>query len=279
VLLLLKLSDHFQVLSDHYQVLPDHYQNSPPPSPLPPRTCQSLGQIVLPRSRSHSPSCSDISSINGDTFSEEENSVSERSVIVRPAPKVEQPAGKKPTFRVTQIIVTKTMEAFEKENRRKHTRIEFRMRYFSPDHLAEGHLATFDDKMQDFEVLVEEFVMSVDDLCIDYKIEMGPTKERYWTDLIVTVEAKMMAYRSSMTDKAMEIRNNIASTVSNGDSRSHDSTALKRQELQKAERAVAAQEKANADRLSETLREAETKKSAAPPHCDLVRYHVCVYHA
>lgn len=47
---------------------------SPNPPPLPPKRCQSLGPIIPPRPRSCSPSCSDLSSINGDVFSESETS-------------------------------------------------------------------------------------------------------------------------------------------------------------------------------------------------------------
>ena len=44
---------------------------SPPPPTLPPKVNQNLGPITLPRNRSLSPSsCSDLSSIHGDVFSE-----------------------------------------------------------------------------------------------------------------------------------------------------------------------------------------------------------------
>ena len=235
--------------------------NSPPPPPLPPRTCQSLGPILLPpRSRSHSRhSCSDLSSIHGDPFSEDESVINEVSVIVRPNPTASQ----KPSFRVPKIVVTKTMEVFEKETRRLYTQIEFRMRNLPPERVAQGHLATLDAKLQSFEDLMEQFVISIDELCLEYKTELGPTKEKYWTDLLVNTEAKTLNYKCSMMEKATEIRNNLSSNESNEDPRPLDNTALKRQELQIAERSLAAHEKDRSDRQSSELRERAVKRTVA----------------
>ena len=240
--------------------------NSPQPPPVPPRTCQSLGPIVPPRSRSHSPSCSDISSINGDPFSDGENSGIERSVIVRPPPKVKQTPslGQETPFRIPLIQTTRTMEASERDVKRKYNQIEFRMRTFVSESLTEGHLQTFDAKMDGFEALLEDFVLSVEDLCFDYKTEMGPVKEKYWTDLVVTTESKARTYRSSMMKKVSEVRTNHGTRENSAEERYQDqSLQLKRQELQIQERALAVKEKESADKLSETLREAGTKKSAA----------------
>ena len=64
-----------------------------------------------------------------------------------------------------------------------------------------------------------------------------------------------------MQTKADEVRRNEVSNESV--SSANDSIELKRQELQIKERVLAAQEKANSDRLSETLRDAGNKKTAA----------------
>ena len=179
-------------------------------------------------------------------------------MIVKPAPKVAEPISQIPSVQITRI-----MEAAERDVKRKHNRIEYRMRTFTSDSLTEGHLPTFDAKMEGFEALMEDLALSVEDLSLDYKTEMGHTKEKSWTDLLVTTETKARTYRSSMMNKVVEIRNNLGSRVNNGEGRYQDeSLQLKRQELQIQERALAVREKESADKLSETLREAGTKKSA-----------------
>ena len=56
--------------------------NSPSKFPVQPaRSCQSLGPIEAPRSRSHSPSCSEISSINGEVFVEAEEDVAAQEAL------------------------------------------------------------------------------------------------------------------------------------------------------------------------------------------------------
>ena len=63
---------------------------SPIAPPLPPKTCQSLGPIILPGSRSHSPTCSDLSSISKPQFLSQ-------------------------TASGVLICITETMEAIERE--------------------------------------------------------------------------------------------------------------------------------------------------------------------
>ena len=235
--------------------------NSPPPPPLPPRTCQSLGPILPPRSRSQSPCCSDISSIDGDPFSEDESSLNERSVIVRPIARIR--TAQTLSFRIPQIIVTKTMELFEQEIKIKHFQIKHRMRTLPPERLVEGLLATLDAKLETFDELVEQFALKVEELCLTYKNELGQVKEKYWTDLLVNVEAESVNYKIAIANKVTEIRNNISSNVSQDDTRALDSTALKRQELQIAERSLAAQEKDRMERNSSELREKAMKRSVS----------------
>ena len=155
------------------------------------------------------------------------------------------------------------MELFEREIKLKHAQIKYRMRSFRPEDLVEGHLATIDAKLGSFEELVEQFVLKVEELCLTYKPELGQIKERYWTDLLFTVEAEARAYSLSMVNKVTEIRSNNSSNVSQDDSRALDSTALKRQELQIAERSLAAQEKDRLERHSSELREKAEKRSVS----------------
>ena len=81
--------------------------NSPPPPPLPPRSCQSLGPICLPRPRSCSPSCSDLSSIRGDVFSDSEIFDDSKIPLIRSAP------GAPVTFKIPEICVDRIMETTE----------------------------------------------------------------------------------------------------------------------------------------------------------------------
>ena len=135
------------------------------------------------------------------------------------------------------------------------------MRSFTPDVLAFGHLATLQAKMDVIDALMEEISLLVSDLIVNYRGQMDAVREKYWTDLMVVTEAKTKAYIFSMQTKADEVRRNEVSNESV--SSANDSIELKRQELQIKERVLAAQEKANSDRLSETLRDAGNKKTAA----------------
>ena len=129
--------------------------NSPSPSPLsnPPRTCQTLGPfIVPPRSRSHSPNCSDISSIHGDPFSEDEQPLIDRLAALK---------GFDSVIKAPVIVVTGAMEAAEKEIVRRLNSLEYKMRSFTPDVLAFGQLATLQAKMDIIDALMEEISLLV----------------------------------------------------------------------------------------------------------------------
>ena len=94
---------------------------SPPPPTLPPRVQQNLGPITLPGNRSISPSsCSDLSSIHGDVFSEPVNTQSSRisSAFAAPGTPLNVPA----------IVVEGTMEAAEKEIHKKDRKLHYKMR-------------------------------------------------------------------------------------------------------------------------------------------------------
>ena len=78
--------------------------NSPQPPPLPPRTCQPLqGPSLPPEHSSHSPACTDLSSIDGDVFDQETDP--SLSVSLRPA-----------NFRYhAKTLMTGTMEEPERD--------------------------------------------------------------------------------------------------------------------------------------------------------------------
>ena len=60
--------------------------SSPPPPPHPPRYCQSIGQLVpIIPPRPCSPSCSELSSIDGDVFSDGEQLQNELEQSLSPA--------------------------------------------------------------------------------------------------------------------------------------------------------------------------------------------------
>ena len=94
------------------------------PSTFPPPP-QNLGPIILPGYRSHSPSGSDISSINGDVFSEPDNlELSSRISLAHAAPGT--------PLQIPVIKITSTMEAAEKDIKLKDKKVHYRMRTFDP---------------------------------------------------------------------------------------------------------------------------------------------------
>ena len=128
--------------------------SSPPPPTFPARVCQNLGPIVLPRNRSISPSgCSELSSIDGEVFSEPDNlEASSRIALALAAPGS--------PLKAPAIKVTDTMEAAEKEVNQKDRKLHYKMRSFNPNVLEEGNLNRFDDKMREFEVMAEDLALA-----------------------------------------------------------------------------------------------------------------------
>ena len=227
--------------------------------PIPPKTCQSLGPIVLPRSRFHSPTCSDLSSINGEVFSDTEIPVTKGSSIAKPQP-LSQTA---PSVQIPLIHITEAMEAIERECWRKKKKLYYRMRSFHPGNINGVSIATFDAKIEDFEKVAEDFVLSVEDLCLDHADALGPEKVNQLENLVKTAESDVQDYKLSMERKVDEVRRNLGINQDSSSQFQEASLQLKRQQNDIAEKALLAKEKENSEKLSETLRESGSKKAIA----------------
>ena len=123
--------------------------NSPPPA-IPPRTCQSLGpiQIVPPHPTSCSPTCSELSSINGEVFIE-----SDYSEVSRLHPSLAAPGT---TLNPQVTIVTKTMEAAKAEISKKNKKLMFKMNNFEPEDIDSETIDDYRDKLLGIETLQKQ---------------------------------------------------------------------------------------------------------------------------
>ena len=155
--------------------------NSPHPPPFPRRVCHTLGPITLPRNRSPSPCCSDISSINGEVFSDPEGIESSSKLSLA------QAAPGTPLL-VPPVTVTNTMEAGEKDVKRKDEKLHYRMRTMDPTIVNEASLHKFDPMMKEFEEMAEDLCMAVWNLCLESETVLGAEKVKALKDRQVFVE-------------------------------------------------------------------------------------------
>ena len=112
---------------------------SPQAPPVPPRSCQSVGQAG---EAIHSEICSDISSINNEVFEAE-------SVLKVPIPKSSSVSVNMGSNPVCHIVGPRTPE--EEEVLVNEDALYSRMRQFSPAAVTPALIAAFDHKMEVFE--------------------------------------------------------------------------------------------------------------------------------
>ena len=139
---------------------------SPPVPTKLPRVPQYLDPITLPRNRSQSPSSgSDLSSIHGEVFTDEVNNESSRisPALAAPGTPLKAPA----------IVITDTMEAAEKEIRQKDRKLHFKMRSYNLSMVNELNLDDHKGRMKEFESMVRDLALSIEDLCLEHAATLG----------------------------------------------------------------------------------------------------------
>ena len=140
-------------------------RNSPEAPLLSPRNCQSLDPIILPRSRSHFPTCSEVSSINGEVFSDVENQITDQSKVTPKVPLSRAVQAIGTLDRAPVIYVTGTMEAAEKEVTEKSRKLCIKMRIYQLDDLDEGSFDEHLPKMNAMEELLDDLLLSIERIC------------------------------------------------------------------------------------------------------------------
>ena len=89
---------------------------------------------------------------------------------------------------------------------RKQKKLYYRIRSFQPGDIDEVSLVTFDAKMDDFDKVAEEFVLSVEDMCHDHADALGE-RVAQWENLVKNAENDVRVYKQRMKIKVAELRN------------------------------------------------------------------------
>ena len=170
---------------------------SPQPPPLPARQCQSLGPIRPPPVCS--PSCSELSSIDGEVFTESEFS---ESRLFAKAP------GSSSCLQVPHILVTAAMEDAEKEIAGKNRVLCAKMRNFNTNCVNETNVTnnTHKEKIEKVEDLRDELVEEIEKLLIDQA--PPPEKALEWRSYLNKVESDVMSYCNALHAKVIEVKSN-----------------------------------------------------------------------
>ena len=238
--------------------------NSPSaPPPLPPRYCQSIGPILLPpASRSCSPSCFELSSIDDNVFIdiELENSELVTGQIKTPLSTSQSAPGT--PFVQPLIVITGTMDAAEKVINNKTRSLNRLIRIHPVGNINEETLDDYKENMRNIQALLLDVVEEIENLLLEFGSTMDPTRKANWTGQIPYIENTFFDFKNKITARAMEVRKGMAATV--------DGTALQQEQNDLLRRQTEAQEKAlqssideKVDKLNETSRLAEEKRKGA----------------
>ena len=236
--------------------------NSPPGPPVPPRTCQSLGQSCPPSSSSHSPSCSDISSINCEVFSDSEVNHPKSGERIPLQKSKTIPSDPFSSSELTNSVSVKMQEE-EEQILLKQNRLYRNMRVFDPGAVTEDTVGTFDADIKEVKKEFNDLAMCMDKLVIKYGTEMGPERESRWKTQQVQTESDVKDYLKVMNRQAGQFRNSGARSQDGADVFQAEQLKAMRKQNEILERSQQEKENDKAERLSETLREADAKKLAA----------------
>ena len=182
--------------------------NSPPP-PLPPRQCQSVGPPVHPRNRSHSPACSELSSISGSEVFDVETELSSQSAL----PLYLRAPGT--PFPPPNIIVTDTtMEAAEKSVRSKMRKLTIKMKSYNVNQLSAGSLERHWQNIDEVRALYEDLIKSIEELCEDFQAELQTAQKLdHWKDQPPIIDRDFQAYIASFSSKLDQLNSLVSPAV------------------------------------------------------------------
>ena len=156
------------------------------------------------------------------------------------------------------------MDDLEVDIQLKQRKLEIIMEDFPADQLDQAELVFFDKNMSSFESAYNEFVLSVESLCIKHKEDLGNEGVNRWKHVQTEARAKAVDYRKKMRKKAFEIGNAACGgEVLEANVVDPNLLDLKKKELLIQERVLAAKEKKSAEKAAEALKEASLKRSIA----------------
>ena len=225
--------------------------NSPPP-PILPRDCQSIGPPVPPRSRPHSPACSELSSISGSEvfLRETDNSYPLPLYLRAPGTPIPNP----------ETTTTITMEAAEKSVKSKMRKLTIQMKSYRPSHLSAGTVSWHKEYIDEVRNLYKDLIESIEVLCEDFESELGAEKLGHWQGQPDSIERDFDTYISSFSEKLDQIQgqNHIPDQVPQSSLDQFQTQQLKLLQQQND----ICQSRITAE-ANETMRENDAKKMAA----------------
>jgi len=200
-----------------------------PPPPLPPRRCQSSP----PRTRSCSPSCSDVRLIQGEVFTDSElfspkkgreaikSSNTRRclaSSVDPPAPSSQNCSTDAILVAETSIEVIATMDWREAEKAvvKKCKKLETKLKRYTPNDID----AKYDEVEfnKELEVMKEAFCEadeSIGELLCDYGDSMPTQQKEHWTRQATEILQLMKSHERKLRDAISRAKGNITAPASN----------------------------------------------------------------
>ena len=222
------------------------------PPPLPPRRSQSsLAPPLPPRTRSCSLSCSDVSSIQGEVFTDSEvfsprkgreaiTSSNTRQCLASrvdlPAPSSQNCSGNTLIpVTDTKIIATMDWREDEKAVVEKCMELQTEIEIYTPDDI-DGHYneEDFYKKLGAIQQSYREAKKSINNLLVDYDDVLPTQRKEYWKGKITENLQQMKSHERQLRAALTRVKGNISASVSNasasGESTASELTRAKRKE-------------------------------------------------
>ena len=226
--------------------------SSPIPPPLPPKKCLNLVPPIpissISRSCSLSGSCSDVSSIQGEVFTE-------GVVLDHPVPPFETqltPTG--PAFQIPEVVLTITMEQAENAIQVRADDLLFLMSNFDVVDVNSETILDYKDKLDEIGKHLMVTTREIRQFVRTYSNSgMDLLKTQYWNGQISKLQADVRNHRDKIIARVVELRETIGNSIANN--------SIEAKKLELKEREVAAKEALVTSNTNQTLREADEKRN------------------
>ena len=136
------------------------------------------------------------------------------------------------------------MEAAEKEIRQKDRKLHFEMRSYNLSMVNELNLDDHKGRMKEFESMVEDLALSIEELCLDHAATLGKEKVEELQSRMIFVEKEVRDYQKLMSEKVVQVRRNIQSnSTQDGSTFQSESLQLMKKKNEIAQKAVEVMDK------------------------------------
>ena len=174
-----------------------------PIPPEAPRNCVAIGQFVIPTNQLHSPNCSEVSSIGGSVFEEEDLEENIAFEMVNPDGTVDN----------QQLIdsIQLGMQQAEVTCKNKLSKFNRNLKVYTNADLDEGTLEFHGNKMEDIKLMFDDLTDHIDDFINKYSKSMSKENLTLWQNNLSTVEASYTKYLRSFMPVLKQLKTSISS--------------------------------------------------------------------